>query len=1210
MRNRIRFKTIMVQAFGLAGIWLALALPAVAQDDPRHRSSSISALRSSPFDPPTEDVFVADDGAGLDTGCTFNTDPNHPLRIDILVDQAVGEVNSSGFLVNPAALIADGVVPATVEVIMPAFDVDVNGTPPPERDEVLLNDERLGFLAGDDSIWRLNSFSIPISKIKFPALSASGSPTPVANRVQINVDTLSSGRWCTAIDWVALVIPIKLKVAFKLEPTIGNKIRVRDYTSTATIDTIYKQSFDASCRVTTDIGPYDEHPFSGQAKPGSARLHTTLERCPRNNHLTPEVKAEWKIAGTSLKGIATWTGNQGDVNLTMPDKVGTYDVELTFTIDGKKYPAINRKLFVTWKAPLAQVNPPHLGWYEKATAWAAGQSDEGPILTSLLGGLYSFGQSNWRYLDSVACTWKHLVADPITCDNANCFIFSDVLENMAATLGVGGLSPVRRGGAHGLGFLTNAKPSLDPNFPGNAKSVGGTTYNRYRFISHSLRQKGLTYYDATFKGTYSSPTSFITANENSTFRFTDTSGTFATTDEGWNIYRLPGTLPGTTYDGWGNYGYKAPPPPSPGPAPSVKGLVHQSTPAKSDIAFTGNVSFDLLDGNLDGIAEALTADVEVQLNANGEYVILGTLEKGGKLVANQPSWESALPVEATLDRISGTYTVTLQFSGEQIDRSGVDGPYDLVLQGIGTTGSTTATLATPAYAHNLFGESAAHLAGVSEVAVDTNGDSKFEFIDVMVDLGVRLPGEFQLQGALTKDGATFVDAGMTQDLTAGARQVSLRFDGRKIRRSGFDGPYEGNINLIDAEGHTIDGIRFTTRPYAASSFSGLIVPQAPFSDQGIDSNGNGLYDSLRISFGAEVEQAGSYRLTGVLRGSNSPLAVYAEAQLTLPAGSANVELEFPGPMINSLDLDGPYTVDLLIREPATLEELDAVRLPQPTAAYQATQFDPFGATNLPIVLTGNSSDSGADINGNGLYDELHVAVEVALARTDFYEWSARLVDRNGTTVGFYASQAPFNAGVTNIHFVFDGEAIGGNGVDGPYFVKGLLLFGRSGANLVSVDVAETQPYRMTEFEGSADILPPEIVTEGNLTDVGPANRKYKAVNVVDFVAAVTDDRDLNVSPDDVVITHVTSDEPDDAPGNDDGATVNDIVIAPDCRSVQLRAERANSGNGRVYKIHVAVADARGNVGTSTHTAIVPHVILGGSEAVDDGPAHTVEGCKP
>ena len=621
MFSPIRLRKIAVIC-GLAGCALSLALPAFAQDDRGARPGN-TRTRSSPFDPPVKDVFVVDAGPGLDTGCTFNTDPNHPLLIDVVVNQAVGAVDSNGYLVNPGVLVAEGVVPATVAVVMPAFDVDVNGQPPPESDEVLLNGERLGFLSGDNNIWKLNSFSIPISKIKFPAPSSSGTPTPVANRVQVNVDTLSSGRWCTAIDWVALNIPIKLKAAFTLKPNLGNKIRVRDYASNDTIDTIYKQSFDTSCNLTTDIGPLDEYPFSGPATPGRAQLHAILKRCPVNNQITPEVKVDWKITGTPLKGVAAWSGNEGDVDLTMPGKVGSYEVELTFTVDGKKYPAIKRKLFVTWRAPLTQVDPPRLGWYEKATGWATGQDAEAPILSSLLSGLYSFGGSHWRYGyvfgAVVKCKWQDLVADPITCDYSDCYVFSDVFEKMAATLGLGGLLPVSPDGTHHWGFLTKDRPSLDPNFPGSARPLGSTTYDRYFFTSHSLRLKSSKYYDATFNGIYASPTAFITANM-SGLSSVDADGPYSATDEGWNLYERPGH----SYDSWGNYAYKAPPPPlAPGPSSIVQGLVSPLKSETKDITFTGNATFELVDEDLDGIAE----------------VSPPTWRSNSTPAANTPSWE-------------------------------------------------------------------------------------------------------------------------------------------------------------------------------------------------------------------------------------------------------------------------------------------------------------------------------------------------------------------------------------------------------------------------------------------------------------------------------------------------------------------------------------------------------------------------------------------
>ena len=77
----------------------------------------------------------------------------------------------------------------------------------------------------------------------------------------------------------------------------------------------------------------------------------------------------------------------------------------------------------------------------------------------------------------------------------------------------------------------------------------------------------------------------------------------------------------------------------------------------------------------------------------------------------------------------------------------------------------------------------------------------------------------------------------------------------------------------------------------------------------------------------------------------------------------------------------------------------------------------------------------------------------------------------------------------------------------------------------------------------------------------------------------------------------------------DGSTTDDIVIAPDCKSVQLRSERSGNANGRVYTITFKVIDASGNITTATAKVTVPKS-QNGSAAVDDGAQYTVLGGCP
>ncbi|HEX6032792.1 MAG TPA: ExeM/NucH family extracellular endonuclease, partial [Anaerolineales bacterium] len=94
----------------------------------------------------------------------------------------------------------------------------------------------------------------------------------------------------------------------------------------------------------------------------------------------------------------------------------------------------------------------------------------------------------------------------------------------------------------------------------------------------------------------------------------------------------------------------------------------------------------------------------------------------------------------------------------------------------------------------------------------------------------------------------------------------------------------------------------------------------------------------------------------------------------------------------------------------------------------------------------------------------------------------------------------------------------------------------------------------------------------------PANHKY--VNVTATVE-VSDNFDPNPT---ITLVSVTSNEPDN--GEDDGDTINDIVIVDDFH-FKLRAERSGVGTGRVYTITYMVTDDCGNSTTQEVTVTVP-----------------------
>lgn len=121
-----------------------------------------------------------------------------------------------------------------------------------------------------------------------------------------------------------------------------------------------------------------------------------------------------------------------------------------------------------------------------------------------------------------------------------------------------------------------------------------------------------------------------------------------------------------------------------------------------------------------------------------------------------------------------------------------------------------------------------------------------------------------------------------------------------------------------------------------------------------------------------------------------------------------------------------------------------------------------------------------------------------------------------------------------------------------------------------------------------DTRPPHVEAERTVT-LWPPNHEYHRVSLDDCNIDVHDacGGRLTADASHARITCVTSDEPDNAHGRDDGDTSHDIVLV-DGRTVKLRAERDGRGDGRVYQIHFEASDEAGNRGEGVCSVVVPH----------------------
>jgi hypothetical protein len=143
-----------------------------------------------------------------------------------------------------------------------------------------------------------------------------------------------------------------------------------------------------------------------------------------------------------------------------------------------------------------------------------------------------------------------------------------------------------------------------------------------------------------------------------------------------------------------------------------------------------------------------------------------------------------------------------------------------------------------------------------------------------------------------------------------------------------------------------------------------------------------------------------------------------------------------------------------------------------------------------------------------------------------------------------------------------------------------------GEHAITLRVRDRPGARRTDslLASVVDTVAPAVSVRLEPEDLWPPN--HRLVEVSAMVAAA----DVCGTPA-VVLESVASSEPDDAPGGEDGATVDDIQgadLGTADFGMWLRAERSGAGPGRAYELAYTATDAAGNASTAAAEVLVPH----------------------
>lgn len=207
-----------------------------------------------------------------------------------------------------------------------------------------------------------------------------------------------------------------------------------------------------------------------------------------------------------------------------------------------------------------------------------------------------------------------------------------------------------------------------------------------------------------------------------------------------------------------------------------------------------------------------------------------------------------------------------------------------------------------------------------------------------------------------------------------------------------------------------------------------------FSDQGIDSDSDGKYNSLQLSVGVQIDTASLYNVIAWLEnGSGTPIA-WASTQQQLDAGTHTVDLFFEGMIVRGSQLDGPYSIARVeLREGDEEYLVDSADSAHTTSTYQWEDFDE------PVVaFTGTFSDTLVDVNSNSLYDILQIEVELDVQEEKEFTVIGELQGSAGAIV-VAQKTVTLSPGSQTVNLDFDGGMIFFSRQDGPYYLKSLRV---------------------------------------------------------------------------------------------------------------------------------------------------------------------------
>lgn len=284
--------------------------------------------------------------------------------------------------------------------------------------------------------------------------------------------------------------------------------------------------------------------------------------------------------------------------------------------------------------------------------------------------------------------------------------------------------------------------------------------------------------------------------------------------------------------------------------------------------------------------------------------------------------------------------------------------------------------------------------------VDENNDGLFDKLVFSGVVDVKKPGKYRADAILLSNKNEQTGASAYQEFTLkeGKNPIDVVFYGSQISSSKVDGPYEMvYLRLLYTGEETKDFIEdidyiekaAVSQKYTYDQFQReMIEIGQPTSDEGVDTDGNGKFNFIKITIPVNVVSPGDYGYTAFLRDKQhrtiSTDQIHKENgdAVFLKSGHNDLVIKLPSPYAPSFSvkdkLNGPYTLDEFEMQSYVSDLGNRRRLEKAyeTKPYLLSDFDiqTDPPKNLPDANLRDAADNSAECRDSDLnhFDDLYV----------------------------------------------------------------------------------------------------------------------------------------------------------------------------------------------------------------------------------------------